>query len=86
MLSTSNIRQINDQIRKELRTVDSFVTSDEDKAAAMTRIVQLKSLLDPQPTADELVNKLAAALTSSTQKSTPTAAETVLEALLKFGR
>lgn len=66
MLSTDNIRRINRQIENELRTVNGFITSDEDKMEAIKRIAALKALLETpaekkeQPlTRDELVSQVA---------------------------
>lgn len=46
MLSISNVRQINRQILDELRTVDSFIASHQEKLEALERINKLKALLD----------------------------------------
>lgn len=79
MLSTTNVRKINDQIERELRGVSGAFTSHEDKMAAIERITQLKSLLSPQPTRQEILSELAAALK---EQSTPTPQPTSLSDLL----
>ena len=46
MLSDDNIERINDQIRGELRIVDSMMSSAETKTQALDRIAKLKAILD----------------------------------------
>lgn len=71
MLSASNVQKINDQIKRELRTVDRFVASDEEKMAAIERVAELKKLLTPQPTRQEILQELAAALVEARSNPTP---------------
>jgi hypothetical protein len=62
MLSDRNIREINAAIATEIQTAKRWSASDEDKAAAIDRALKLKQLLDPNPSPDELIEKLADAM------------------------
>jgi hypothetical protein len=86
MLSNDNIRNINRQIASELRTVGAYMSSNEDKAAALARIAQLQSLLNPQPTRQDILAELAAALTAQTPAPTRTTAESILDILANVRR
>lgn len=70
MLTDRNVAKINDMIKRELDTAGSFISSQEDKMAALERVSKLKSLLYPQPTAEELVEMLAIALKEKTNTTT----------------
>lgn len=89
MLSADNIRRINNQIKDELSEAGRFVNSDEEKAAALDRALKLKQLLDPNPSVDELVEKLAAALSSPTTvhvQAPSSAADLLADAIRGFRR
>lgn len=62
MLSDDNVRKINAMIAKELREADRFVTSDDDKLAALDRVAKLQTLLYkqtmPQVNMDQLADKI----------------------------
>lgn len=63
MLSNSTIDRINREIVKELRHYDSiFCNSQADKLATLERISQLKSVLDPSPTAEQIASALVNAM------------------------
>lgn len=49
MLSDRNKRDLNEQITREMRTVNGFLTSNVDKAAALDRIIKMKAILDDAP-------------------------------------
>lgn len=68
MLSDRNVRKINDQIANELRTVGGAFTSAVDKAAALDRIAKLQALLTPQPSREDILTELAAAIVDETKK------------------
>lgn len=76
MLSDSNIRKINDQIKKELDTVDSWVSDADDKAAALKRITKLNALLNPQPSREEILKELADAIVNADRTRNPHAQPT----------
>lgn len=50
MLSIANIREINRQIRNEMFTVSSMLSSDAEKSAALDRIDRLQAILNERPT------------------------------------
>jgi len=54
MLSDSNIRKINSEIEDELHSF--WRLDDEEKMAAIERIAKLKSILDPAPTAEQIID------------------------------
>lgn len=56
MLSDSNIKKINDEIESELRWISS--SDHEDKMQTLERVAALKALLDPTPTAEQIVAAL----------------------------
>lgn len=62
MLSDDNVRMINVMIAKELREADRFVTSDDEKLAALERVAKLQTLLEkqitPQVNMDQLADKI----------------------------
>jgi len=80
MLSDRNIDKINDQIANELQTLKSIFADEEDKDLALKRIATLNSLLNPQPTQDEMLQQLASALLS--QQSKPRESSPVADALI----
>lgn len=75
MLSQNNINKINDAIADEMHTVTGAFISHEDKTAAIERIAQLKELLNPQPSRQDILRELAAALK---EQSTPTSAQSFM--------
>lgn len=87
MLSQNNINKINDAIRREMNTVTGAFTSHEDKMAALERVAQLKGLLDPQPSRQDILREFAAALkeerTPTTQHS---AADVIADIFATFRR
>lgn len=70
MLSEENIELINKQITKEVKSLEGFFTSDEDKPAILDRIAKLIALLSPQPSRQEILSELAAAIVA--EHKTPT--------------
>lgn len=90
MLSDRNISDINDQIRSELREVDSMMSSNEDKMAALERIAKLKSLLDSPTESETCVrldpNQIAEALTTRPNFLEPSLLEKVIDALITLRR
>jgi hypothetical protein len=86
MLSEDNIDKINDLIDDELRTASGAFTSHEDKQKAIERITQLKSLLSPQPTRQDILKELAAALQEQSTPATPSTADLLSEILTTFRR
>lgn len=62
MLSNDVIRKINRQIEDELRTVDSICSDQQEKLDAIERIAKLKELLTPQPSIEEIAQRVAAIL------------------------
>jgi hypothetical protein len=53
MLSDRNIRQINREIDRELS--DMWHLDHEDKMAAIERVAELRKILEPVPTPEQLV-------------------------------
>jgi hypothetical protein len=53
MLSDRNIRQINREIERELG--DMWHLDHEDKMAAIERVAELRKILEPVPTPEQLV-------------------------------
>ena len=82
MLSNHNVHKINRQIENELRIVGSIITSDEDKTAALDRIIKLKALLTPQPSREDILAELAEALVEARRNPTPTFADTLVSEIL----
>lgn len=78
MLSNDNIRNINRQIENELRDVNSIRLSDEEKSAALDRIIKLKSLLTTQPSREEILAELADALAEAQRNPPPTFADNLM--------
>lgn len=68
MLSSTNVRKINDQINDELQIVDLTFTPHKQKMEALERIAALKAILDtpvpvkPEPTTDSLIEDVARVL------------------------
>jgi DNA-directed RNA polymerase specialized sigma subunit len=66
MLSSHAAREINNQIRDELRIVDRITTSHQEKMEALERIAKLKQLLESPTqqtqTRGDILNELATAL------------------------
>jgi hypothetical protein len=62
MLNADTVKQINKQIAKELETVDSFISDDDEKDAALKRIIQLKQVLDPNPSSEQVMDAFVQAL------------------------
>ena len=73
MLSDRNIREINNQIATELRTVNSIISSDEKKMAAIERIAKLKALLEEtpseQPSRQSILKEVATALIEAREEA-----------------
>jgi hypothetical protein len=71
MLTNATIRQINHQIQDELRIVarPSFMTSDEEKSAALDRVAKLRNILEPEkaetPSRKAILQELADALVNA---------------------
>jgi|RhiMetStandDraft_4_1073278.scaffolds.fasta_scaffold23783_1 hypothetical protein len=86
MLSQSNINKINDAIADEMRTVTGAFTSHEDKTAAIERIAQLKELLNPQPSRQDILRELAAALKEQSTPTTPNTADVIADIFATFRR
>jgi septal ring factor EnvC (AmiA/AmiB activator) len=86
MLSSTNVRKINDQIERELRDVNSIVTSNEDKIAALDRIARLKALLNPQPSRSDILSELASAFVEAQRTPPPTPADNFANALADIFR
>lgn len=68
MLSNSAIHSINRQIERELRELNSILTSDEEKVAIIDRIAKLKELLNPHPSREDILAELAAALVDAQEE------------------
>jgi DNA-directed RNA polymerase specialized sigma subunit len=73
MLSSHTVHKINNQIQDELRIVDRFTTSHQEKMEALERIAELKKLITPQPTRSEILEELATALYEARNAPSPTA-------------
>lgn len=92
MLSDRNIIEINRQIERELKTVDSWMSDADDKTAALKRIAKLKALLDPQPSREEILKELANAIVvaerskTETTTSTPPAPDLISDLVTLFRR
>lgn len=89
MLSDRNIREINHAIRAELDTAQRFTNSNADKAAALDRALKLKQLLDPNPSPDELIEKLAEAMsrpTTTVHVQSVTPGDMLVDAIRAFRR
>ena len=86
MLSDHNVQKINDQISDELRIVDGAFTSHTDKMEAIERINQLKSLLSPQPTRQDILAELALAIKEQNTPTTQSPADLVTEIFAAFRR
>jgi hypothetical protein len=86
MLPASTIRMIDRQIQSELRNLNSiFCNTQADKMAAIERINALQSMLNPSPTADEIADALAAALSADvTPKPEPVVTNVDLGPLLQI--
>lgn len=69
MLTDKNVHEINKQIERELRVVNSFVSDNEDKAAALDRIAKLEQLITPpQPSRRDILTELADALVDKARR------------------
>ncbi len=73
MLTDATIRKINAQIQSELRNADSYVASQEEKLAALERVVKLKEILDPieveAPSRKTIIRELASALIEAREET-----------------
>lgn len=71
MLSESNIRKINDQISEQLRTAGSSLRTAAEKDAALSRVAQLKALLDDteKPSRKTMLKELASALIEAREET-----------------
>jgi hypothetical protein len=86
MLSQTTVNKINDQIRRELHTVNSSFSSHEDKMEALERIAKLKELLNPQPSRQDILRELAIALTDRQTPTPHSASDLVTEIFATFRR
>jgi hypothetical protein len=82
MLDANTVRKLNRQIEDELRTVDSALSSHQDKMEALERITKLKELLTPQPNRKDILRELATALQEKNQ--TPSLHANAVSELLSF--
>jgi len=78
MLNDNNIREINNQINRELRNVNSICKSPDEKLQALDRIAKLKALLTPQPSREEILSELAAALVEAQRNPPATFADNLI--------
>jgi hypothetical protein len=87
MLSDRTIREINDQIQREVRDARTSFDHDE-KLACYERIAALKSALDPQPTRGDILTELAEALAGTTPTHAPqtTPADALITAICNLRR
>lgn len=88
MLSQSTINDINRRISTLLRENARFITSDEDRATNLKEIESLSAVLNPQPSKDEIIREIAAALQKSIDEPTPklSALDELVGRLMKYGR
>lgn len=78
MLNADTVEKINKQITKELESLDSIFSDDNDKDAALNRIMKLKKALDPNPDPEQIMNAFVQALEShrtASRQTEPTVSE-----------
>jgi hypothetical protein len=83
MLSKHNVERINNRIAALLRDNERAFISAEDRAANLKEIESLTAVLNPQPTRDETLRDLAAALLQTENRS-PLAHHEIIDRLFKF--
>lgn len=81
MLTDTTVREINRQIQREVSSLSSICIADEDKPAILERIAALTKILQPQPTREELIAELAAAIVEIQKDSAPSPADNLVDVL-----